>query len=223
MLTHCGALATQTVMLIISVALAYIIDPCILILLCSRIYSYSFLFSSVKEDIGPKRFINLIRRFLLVEIPLVVLIVVLLITLTTTVDPLTLLHYVTRRWLLAADYILVLVACYVLSYSLQDTSRGHNDIEGSAALKKDRVYAAILDFIKNSITNVILSIFVFYVGIFTPAVVPALQNYLVYNNHIAYVVALNCLLTPAILCLQMIVLNIFKNVSNILQIYIPVI
>ena len=180
--------------------------------------------SSLKADLGSTKFWLVIRRYCLMQIPSLILAVALIVSFTTTVDMLTQIHYVKRRWLIVSDFTLIFLGSYVFSYSIQNMTLKdsrhdlHNDqLEVSTAKNPSRVYTALSEFIKHSIVNLCLSIFIFYGALSASSGVPILQNYLVYNFYTPYVVTLNFLLMPTILALQIVVINIVNHVSKILN------
>ena len=210
------AVVVLAVMLSTAIAMAHIMDPFILILLFSRLFSHIYMHSLVRADVGPQLFFKIESIFAYTQIPLIVVAVVLVVKLSTTIDIVLDVHYIERKWFIVADFLFTILGIYIVMYLLMN--RGiSNDLERNSVSKKAEstisyITNGFIFILKYTILNICFSILVSYVTFFTHSIIILLQNYLAYNQLSVYCVILNCLLTPMILSLQTFVFNIVKKV-----------
>ena len=200
-------------------ALAHIMDPFILTLIFARIFLFTFLHSVVIADIGSQRSIKVIGIVYSAQIPFIIVAAVLIVKFSTTTDIVLNIHYIGRKWLIAADFLSIIMRIYIVMYLRRD--RGiSSDIheESSIAVKAQSTISYIANgfifILKYTILNICFTILVCYITFFSPSAIVVLQNYLTYNQLSAYSVVLNCLLTPTILCLQIFIFNVVKKVGK---------
>ena len=115
-MTSLATIAVLAAMLATAIALAHIMDPFILILLFSRLFTHAFMHSLVRADVGPQLYTKILSIFVTTQIPVIIVAVVLIVKLSSANDMILNINYIERKWFIITDFLLILLGAYTMIY-----------------------------------------------------------------------------------------------------------